>query len=63
MSLANNGLPIEILLVEDNHEDAELTMDVLRRARSEPGKLGRRWRRGHGVPAPPGQPCRRAVPT
>ncbi len=33
MSLANNGLPIEILLVEDNHEDAELTMDVLRQGR------------------------------
>jgi len=31
--MINGGLPIEILLVEDNREDAELTMDVLKEGR------------------------------
>jgi len=31
--MMNGGLPIEILLVEDNREDAELTMDVLKEGR------------------------------
>jgi two-component system, chemotaxis family, response regulator Rcp1 len=32
-ALINGGLPIEILLVEDNMEDAELTKDVLNEGR------------------------------
>jgi len=32
-SMLNGGLPIEILLVEDNIEDAELTMSVLKEGR------------------------------
>jgi CheY-like chemotaxis protein len=33
MSTANQGIPIEILLVEDNPDDADLTVDALREGR------------------------------
>ena len=56
MGSSKLGRPAEILLVEDNPGDVELTQEALEEAKvqQQPAR-GRRRRGGHGLPAPRGQ--------